>query len=237
MAQLGIVAALAREAGGLAAEISVDGGFQTLPNGVLLAVSGMGAGPARTAGESLIAAGVTALMSWGSAGALDAALDSGTLLLPERIVPVEGQDIFVDAPWHERLRRLLDLHMAVCTEPLAESAAVLSGFAAKRALRERTEAAAVDMESAALGVLAGEAGLPFLVVRAVADGAHVTIPESVRAALNRDGSLRLGTLLGRLLMTPGDWFALARLSRGFHRAQATLARAVDLAGHGFLAPV
>ena len=233
---LGIVAALAREAGGLAEPLPAGAGPQAISDEVLLTVSGMGARRARAAGESLIAEGATALLSWGSAGALHAELGPGSLLLPKRIVPVQGQDVAVDVAWHTRLMRALDGHMNVYTAPLAESSSVLRATDAKRSLRERTDAVAVDMESAALGALAWEAGLPFLVVRAVADAADMTVPGSVLGALDEDGGVHLVKLLGRLLVAPGDWVALGRLSRGFSKAQATLARVANQTGPGFLAP-
>ena len=236
MGRLGIVAALAREADILASQVPVEGALQTLSVNVMLVRSGVGARRARTAGKFLIAEGATALMSWGSAGALDAELESGTLLLPKRILPVKGQDICVDAVWHARLLGTLADHTRVCTSPLAESTSVLPAPAAKRSLRERTKAAAVDMESAALGGLAREVGLPFLVVRAVVDAAHMSIPGSALAALDEDGRLRLTKLLARLVAAPGDWVALARLSRAFGKAQATLSQVMRQAGPDFLVP-
>jgi adenosylhomocysteine nucleosidase len=236
MARLGIVAALTREAEGLGRRVPRAGGIAELSDDVLLAVSGMGPRRARAAGQALLGRGVDALLSWGMAGALDPALASGTLLLPERVVAAQGLEMPVDAEWQARLRHGVGELVPICFMPLAESPKVLATPRAKQSLRERTGAACVDMESAALAGLAREADVRFLVVRAVADSAGVTLPGGVLNALEEDGTLPAGRLLAGLLSRPGEWVDLLRLARGFARARATLTLVARRAGPALQVP-
>jgi adenosylhomocysteine nucleosidase len=236
MARLGIVAGLAREAASLGRGVPFTGRIAELSDNVFLAVSGMGPRRARGAGEALLGRRADALVSWGTAAALDPRLAPGTLLLPERIVTAGGREASVDAKWQARLRHRLGEAVPVCVMPLAESPAVLATPRTKQSLREGTGAASADMESAALAGLARERGVPFLVVRAVADSAEVTLPGSVLNALEEDGTVRVGRLLAGLLPRPGEWLDLLRLARGFARARATLIRVARRAGPRLEAP-
>lgn len=75
----------------------------------------------------------------------------------------------------------------------------------------RFEAAACDMESAAFAKAASEAGIPFLVARAILDPLDTTLPEIPEEVIN-GGKLRFGRLIGHLKSNPKDILKLPRFS-------------------------
>ena len=127
---------------------------------VLRAVSGVGAERAYRAGRRLLEAGATALVSWGTAGALVPELGPGALLLPRKVIGCDGTDFPVDSDWHQRVSERLPRELAVHMAPLADAAEPLLSAIDKSRLAQRSGADAADMESAALAALAREAGVP-----------------------------------------------------------------------------
>jgi adenosylhomocysteine nucleosidase len=194
-----------------------------LPGGHLATASGVGPERARGAGQRLLDLGATALLSWGSAGALDPSLRPGVLLLPATVVAVDGRLARVDADWHARVLQSISGLLPVHVGPLGEAARVAGTVAEKRRMREHTGAIGIDRESAALGRLAAQAGLPFLAVRAVADTADMDIPGIVMRALDHRGNVRHAKLAVLTLIQPSHLPGLVRLGVSFRAAQAALA--------------
>lgn len=229
---VGIVAALRAEARSLSRRVRSSAPLQ-LGAGAWLALSGgVGAASAVAAGEILLGAGAEALVSWGTAGALDPALAAGDLLLPERIVDGAGEEFWPDAGWRSRVQAGLDGSLAVHAGTLLQSPAVAATARDKQLLRERVQAAAVDMESAALARLARQRQVPFLAVRAIADTASTAIPRMVGDALDEDGRLRPMRLLGNACRRPGELPALFVLAGDFRAARTTLEVLAESAAAG-----
>ncbi|MDQ3960203.1 MAG: purine phosphorylase, partial [Pseudomonadota bacterium] len=82
---LGIVAALPAEARSLTGQRVPPGQAIRLGGATLLYVSGMGQARARSAADQLLGQGAQALVSWGTAGALERTLTAGTLILPTTV--------------------------------------------------------------------------------------------------------------------------------------------------------
>jgi hypothetical protein len=157
--------------------------------------------------------------------------------MPTAIIGANCSTYFVDPDWHRDLAACLADRYIIHTQALAESTAVLSNGAHKRALRLRSSAIAADMESAALAALARKAGVPFLVIRAVSDRADARVPHWLTASIDEAGHLAVGTALGRILTRPSDWGAIFGLALGFRAARATLAGVCERIGPGQLAVV
>jgi adenosylhomocysteine nucleosidase len=191
---------------------------------VLRAVSGVGAERAYRAGRRLLEAGATALVSWGTAGALVPELGPGALLLPRKVIGCDGTDFPVDSDWHQRVSERLPRELAVHMAPLADAAEPLLSAIDKSRLAQRSGADAADMESAALAALAREAGVPLLVVRAVIDGADAVVPARLVTAARADGGLDVLSTLAWLACAPSQWRAAFELARGFRAALLTLQR-------------
>jgi len=118
---LGIVAALQTEARSLGSLPLTASGLVQLSPSTLLYIAGMGAKQAQVGAEVLIRENASALLSWGSAGALHSKLSPGNLILPKMVIyPPKG--IFsTDDGWHNRLLTRLANQLEVFTEPLAQS--------------------------------------------------------------------------------------------------------------------
>lgn len=190
---------------------------------VLLIQGGVGPQRARQAGVRLLAEGAQALLSWGCAGALDATLKAGDLLLPVAVKSAESNLLVeTSAYWREYLWRQLSPLAQLHSGMLLSSPNPVLTPIHKRSLAVRSGAVAVDMESAAIGSLAQEAKVPFMVIRAIADCARMNVPSWLVASLDAGGAPRLGQLLHGLLRHPRDGPALIRLGLGLHAAQMTL---------------
>jgi len=227
---IGIVAALPGEARALARLRAR--GTARLADGSLLALSGLGHERASATARTLVDAGVGRLISWGSAAALLPALAPGDLMLPETIVAGNGQRLSCDTALIEAFAARFDAGVRIRYGALAQAPNVLANVAAKQFLHERTQAAAADMESAAIARVAAEAGIGFMAIRAIADDATMILPPAAHAAVNDDGALRpwamLRALAGRPRTTHAQLRALKQLAVAFKAAQNTLAVA---AGH------
>jgi adenosylhomocysteine nucleosidase len=86
------------------------------------------------------------------------------------------------------------------------------------------------MESAAVARIARARKLPFLALRAVADGAGDSIPEALANAIDRYGRPRNLAMVSALLRNPGLIAELPHLASTMNRASAALRRAVQAAG-------
>ena len=220
---LGIVAALAAESRPLGAPgRGVDGPFP-LADGTLLILSGVGPSAATAGARRLAAAGARALVSWGMAGALDPALEAGTLVLPTEVISPAGA-VFATAPqWRERLRAALGPERPISCGRLLSSQEPLGSVESKAMAFRRTAAVAVDMESAAVAEIAAAARLPFLAVRAIVDTASDAVPQAALAATTAGtGALRIGPLLAALTRAPEELPALIRMAGGYRRARRAL---------------
>jgi adenosylhomocysteine nucleosidase len=217
---LGIVVSLSRELKSLTRQTIPVGSWKAITDNTLVALSGIGAERAYTAGSILVSQGATALLSWGCAAALDDRVSPGCLILPERIIGANGEIHRVSTEWHCRLYQALESKLPIRTEALVESDVIVKTSAEKRALAKRTQAAATDMESAAQARLAKDYGLPFIAIRAIIDTASTDIPENVLKALDPEGNIDLWKLLTGTM--PADWIRIVRLGIQFNAAQRTL---------------
>ena len=129
--------------------------------------------------------------------------------------------------WRARLAARLEPTLPVIEHPLYTADHVVTNPAAKAELAQRSGAAAVDMESSGLARAAAEAGLPFIVVRVVADSADDALPDDVESLVTDDGRTRYRGLAS-VLTSPRQIGLLVRLARNSGRARAVLRRAMLL---------
>ena len=177
----------------------------------VLAADGAGRRNARRAAERALTETESAiLVSTGFCGALDESLNTGQVVMAERVCE-EGA---APAPGEGPMVLGVDR--------------VITAAAEKKRLRESTGADIVDMESHELRRVADERGMRFLAVRVVTDGARHDLAIDFNRA--RDGAGRFGPwrVLGLALARP--WTGLPEL---FRLARVS-ARASERLG-GFLA--
>ncbi len=227
---VGLIAALPAELRCLARQI---GAFNTpIPINPKLVglVSGMGPERAGRAAQSLIEANITALVSWGTACALDPALRPGDLVLADIVIAGDGRRFTPDPEWRSRLSAaLIEAGLTVHTGPLAETAGRLDSTRTKSALAARTGALAADMETAAIMKVACSARRPCLAIRAISDTATMALPATVLDQIDAYGRPLWQPFLYEIVRSPAQLSRLVRLAAAMYAATVSLARAARAA--------
>lgn len=196
MTKLGIITGIAMEAKLLERFVSPS---------LMVDYAGLDPSAAHRAAEKMIAAGATALLSFGLAGGLNPAVSAGAVVIPAEI---RGDKKFpCDLAWTRRLASLLKETPSL----LAHAPAVLATPDAKAAMFAATGAPAADMESYGVAETAAMHGLPFAAVRVVADTAADTIPSTALTSLDNAGRLRVGKAAWGALTHPWQIPGLVRL--------------------------
>jgi adenosylhomocysteine nucleosidase len=230
---VGVVCALASEARHLG-PIRLHEPVESLPDGTLVAVTGMGGAAASRGADALINAGATALASFGLAGGLDPALSAGVILLPTEVIGAQIGDKRVGTAqgWRDRVAYAVSAHAPVRSGRLLSASRAIASVADKAAAYRVTGAAAVDMESLAVGEVAERHQLPFIAARVIVDSAADVLPNAVTAAADKQGHLQIWRLIGALALAPNELAPLIRLARRYrvaNRALAAIARTGSLA--------
>ena len=229
MIRVGIVAALPQEARSLTSQkLSFDQPVRFIDRPVSLYVSGIGPNCARKAAQTLIADGAELLLSWGSAAGLDPELKPGKLIIPSRIINLEGKEVGITSDPHRRLLVARFEATAVCNGALLETSAILQP-ADKTEFYRRTNADAADMETAAIAKVAAKAGIAMICIRAVVDTATMGIPSCVHKSLSISGQLDLLKLLGCVALQPGEIINMIVLAQAFRVAYKSLRQAAVIA--------
>lgn len=221
MTVVGVITAIRAEAGCIVSRKLPFNQMVFLNENVAIWVCGMGDSAARAAATGLQQNGVSALVSFGVAGALDSNLCPGDLVLPEWI-HTHGEAILVTQSWRDQLKQLLPTNLTVVGGTIATSREVVSTQAAKRDLADATGACAVDMESGAIAEVAAHADIPFIAVRAITDPLEFSPPAALLSAVYPDGSVN-GMRLMRLILQRSVGIAtLMRLGKDMRAACSTL---------------
>ncbi|MDP1558975.1 MAG: phosphorylase [Nitrosomonas sp.] len=218
---VGVITAIRAEASCIISKTLPFNQMAGLGNDSVIWLCGMGHSAAREAATGMQAGGVTALVSFGVAGALDSSLRPGDLVLPQWI-HTDGQVQSVDLDWRDRLKQRLPSDLSVVGGTLVTSREVLTTQAAKRELAETTGACAVDMESGAIAEVAASAGIPFLAIRAITDPFEFSPPAALLNAVRPDGTVYGLRLLKLLLWQSVSVSTLLRLGKGMRAACGTL---------------
>ncbi len=216
---------------GVKSELTALAGIRDATHAPVVRLSG--AQPARAESEvrALIDAGCTGILSFGVCGALDPRYRPGDLIVADAVVAPDGTRMACDQAWSARLAKVLD------TMPRAiQGSDNVVGAGMKSRAFAATQAAAVDMESHIAVKLAAQYGLPFAVLRAVADPADMDIPAWIFKTVQNDGSISLPAVLGGVLIHPLQVGALIALGNANKLAMASLSGAVVRLGPtlGFL---
>ncbi|HYM03990.1 MAG TPA: purine phosphorylase [Stellaceae bacterium] len=189
-------------------------------------VAGGGETRARMLIEKAIADGAGGLLSFGICGGLDPALASGALILPRRVRTGSGKAYPVDASGRDRLAAALAAAGLSCADgDLLGAAAIADTPERKTTFFRDTGARAIDLESHLVAAAASEAGLPFIVLRAIADPAGRGLPPAALVGLDADGRTALGPVLRSLMRAPSQLPRLVGLAFETRRALRSLARA------------
>jgi adenosylhomocysteine nucleosidase len=228
LTRIGVITGISREADCL----SVFGADQR----PTVQCSGASSNRALTQARALIAGGCGALVSFGIAGGLRPDLAPGTVVVADVVVTPDGRRLETSAPWRESLLTTCGAGAGLVVGVMAGAGQIVGGVAEKQALAARTGAAAVDMESHAVAEAGAEAGVPVMVIRAVADAAGRRLPAWVATCVAADGSRRWGAVAAGVIRHPWDFPALLALAADSEKALAALRRVAGRAGPLFGLP-
>ncbi|MDY0873367.1 phosphorylase family protein [Dongia rigui] len=170
--------------------------------------------------EALVVGGAEALVSFGIAGALDPDLEPGDLVIADDVVLADGRRLSCDPDWRRRILQ----KVAAQGGTVAGRSVAAATRAEKGALFGETGAVAVDMESHHVAEAAERHGLPFIVIRAIADTASDTLPEAALKGLNEEGRPAIGAVLLSLLLKPWQLPGLIRVALRSRTAMNALLR-------------
>jgi adenosylhomocysteine nucleosidase len=208
MPRLGLVTGLAAEAKLIEKAFARSG--QEIPG---LACDGPGPERAQAAAARLARDGAGLLVSFGICGGLDPGLRPGDLVLADAVLTGDGARHPASTEQRAALEaRLAGLSLRIVAGSLLGQDRPLSGAADKAARFAASGALAVDMESHGVARAARDAGVAFLVVRAVADPAGRSLPRAALKAIGPDGRLKLFSALAAMYLRPWESPALVRLA-------------------------
>jgi adenosylhomocysteine nucleosidase len=182
--------------------------------GFLVAAGGGWPEGAYRAAERLVGRGAEALVSFGLAGGLAPDVKPGALLVPRAVA--EGAE-------HYPCDLALIAFLGGSTGgTILAGTDIAATVAQKSALYRATQIGAVDLESGAVARAAREYGLPFAVLRAIADPATRTLPPAALVPLKPSGAIDLPRILRSVLANPAQIPALIGLARDAEKARAAL---------------
>lgn len=184
---------------------------------LMLAVSGIGRKAAAITTRRLIDEGAQMIISAGIAAGLSPDAELGNVVTARRVILWDGDN---------RAETPVDLRMSSALPPsgtigirisecdLATSDAVIFSSRQKQNVFQLTGAAALDMESYAVGEVCSACSVPFGAIRAISDTASQDLPPQIELLLTRNNAGRLAVILAHPNIIP----SLIRL-----RSQSSLA--------------
>ena len=172
------------------------------------------------------------LISFGIAGGLAPKLRTGDVIVSTNVIAADKRW------WAEKQfrDRIADFARGIgaLEGPVLGAQAILATAAQKSRAWRETGAIAVDLESDIVARIATSAGMPFVVLRSIADAAYRELSPAALIPLSEDGTPRLARVLASVLRQPQQLASLVGLAREVRTAQLALARPAR-ALHGLLA--
>ncbi len=178
------------------------------------------------------------LVSFGFAGGLSPELAGGTLVIGTELVCDEPSRTVAAAD-----RALVDQIQAAADAAelparqgiLVTTRQIVADPAAKSALRGRSGACAVDMETAGIVEVAHQAGLPWVAIRAIVDGAGDRLPAACLTTLQEDGHVAAGRLIRTICRSPQLLWHFLRLAGDMATARRHLSQVFECWTQGLAA--
>jgi adenosylhomocysteine nucleosidase len=173
-----------------------------------------------------------AVVSFGVAGGLAAPLNPADVVIANSVTDAGGAIYPVDARLLQQIEASLQAHNIIFHEGADYgSATEILDASAKQAMGAQTNTQSVDMESQVAAAWAQANHLPFAMLRTISDPQSLTVPAIASQALNPDGSINYGAVIGDLQQHPGDLGPLLEVSKDTQAALKVLQtcrNAVDL---------
>jgi len=166
------------------------------------------------------AARTKCLVSFGIAGGLAPGLKAGTVVVSGDVVS-ERQRWSVDALYRHRLSEFAR-DIGAIEGPVFGATSILATQSEKRRAWTATGALAVDLESEIVARAAARFGIPFLVLRTVADTARRDLPPASLIPLAVDGTPNCSRVVAAVLRRPSQLAGLIGLAHETRRALSAL---------------
>ncbi|MCP5364558.1 MAG: hypothetical protein H6905_04915 [Hyphomicrobiales bacterium] len=173
------------------------------------------------------------LVSFGLAGGLVATVQPGDIVLADSIMGPDGTEIPTCDRWRAHVFDAAGDDISLISGLVFSTEHAITAAEDKAALAEATGAIAVDMESYAIASTARQFGVPFLVVRAVADPSVRTIPRWITSTIDERGQPKIASVLVGLMRHPSDVVSLALLAGDSAKGHKALRRFVFRIGPFF----
>lgn len=161
------------------------------------------------------------LVSFGIAGALAPQLRAGDAIVSTQVVAEDGR-WQAGEDFRRRIARLAR-EVGALDGPVLGAAHLLPTRAEKSRAWRDTGALAVDLESDLVARAAAASGIPFVVVRAIADTLCRELPPAALIPLGDDGTPKLAHVLASVLRRPRQIAALFAVARETRTALSALA--------------
>lgn len=181
--------------------------FRLQDRNCLLLTSGMGLLRAAQGARTLLAcADLSLLVSFGIAGAVEADLEVGDVVVPGKVCqlengrpgPLQPLAALSGPAWEASARRLQadGARLVVGTAVSTRGSQVVG-----QAIRELAHPV-LEMETAAIARVAAERGIPLLSIRAISDGPRSPLPFDLEAVLDERYHFRIGRMALVVLRNP-----------------------------------
>lgn len=190
--------------------------------GLLVICGGSSPGQLRALLATLDSSTFRAVISFGIAGGLDPALRPGDVVVANEVAAGEIRWPAASSLQEELITCIALKHGRIVSGGLAGVEQVVVNRTCKAALRLKTGAAAVDMESHIAAAYAADAELPFAALRVISDPAHRGLPPLVKSAIKLNGDTDLGAVLRNVARNPLTLRSLVPAGIDFNRALRSL---------------
>lgn len=161
------------------------------------------------------------VLSCGYAGALAPQVHKGDIVVPDRFLAQDAEEIRIDLSMASDPARRL--HVG----PLLTVDAIVRKAEDKLALGQQTTAIAVDMETHAVARQCKLTHHRFLAVRVITDDTRSDLPEEVLSLMGATGATRFGAVVGALWKRPSSAQDMLKLREDADRASKNLADFLD----------
>ena len=191
-------------------------------NEVTVLLTGMGGENARKAMRTVSFEGQDVFISTGLAGALDANLTPGDIVVARTSI-MDGQTTKTESD-----STLIDLAVATgarAVDVFLTSETIIATAIEKEALR--VSGSVVEMETSYVLAEAAKCQVPGVAVRAISDAADEDLPVDFQQIADSRGNVRVGGLLKELAMHPSRLAPLVRFGQQSRAASEALADFLD----------
>lgn len=179
--------------------------------------------------QEAIKRGGAAIISYGIAGGLHPRLKSGDIIIGDSVVD-NNITFETDLKWRNHLKKIIT--RSTIGKVIGVDRPVTSSME-KNQLNAQYGGIIVDMESHIAARIAKVHGLPFVILRVIADHAKREVPEAARQALKQNGTISYRPIINSIKEDPKQMTTMYHLSVDFFRSLRSLFRCNWLLGKGF----